>query len=79
LSCSAKATENVRTGSLMSSLISATFVDESTPPDRKTPNGTSLIIRLAIEPRSSSSTRSWSSDSPIASSSAVGGPSIGDQ
>ena len=38
--------ENVRTGRSMSSDINATFVEESTPPERKTPNGTSDIIRL---------------------------------
>ena len=29
--------------------MSATFVDESSPPDRNTPNCTSAIIRLAID------------------------------
>ena len=32
-----------------SRLISATLVDESTPPERNTPTGTSLIIRRSIE------------------------------
>ncbi len=60
--CSARslgsATEKVLTGSDVSSDISATLVELSTPPERNTPNGTSLIMRLAIEARSSSSSRS---------------------
>ena len=41
--------ENVLIGSSTSRLISATLADESTPPERKTPTGTSLIIRRSIE------------------------------
>ena len=40
---------NVVTGRDISSLISATFSDESTPPDSSTPNGTSDTIRRAID------------------------------
>ena len=43
----------VRTGCVINSDISATFADESTPPERNTPNGTSAIMRLRIESRSS--------------------------
>ncbi len=39
-----KATEKVRTGSLLCRDIIATRTDESIPPDKKTPMGTSLII-----------------------------------
>ena len=51
-SASLKPTVNVSTGRDICSDISATFADESTPPDRNTPNGTSDIIRLRIESRS---------------------------
>jgi hypothetical protein len=40
---------NVVTGRVISSLIRATFSDESTPPDSSTPNGTSETIRLAMD------------------------------
>ena len=40
---------NVVTGRVISSLISATFIDESTPPDSSTPNGTSDTMRRAID------------------------------
>ena len=40
---------NVVTGRVISSLISATFNDESTPPESSTPNGTSDTMRRAID------------------------------
>ena len=40
-----KPIENVRTGSDDCSAIAATTVEESTPPDRNAPRGTSAIIR----------------------------------
>ncbi len=40
---------NVVTGRDMSSLMSATFIDESTPPDNSTPKGTSDTIRREID------------------------------
>jgi len=40
---------NVETGRSISSAISATFSDESTPPESNTPNGTSDTIRRAID------------------------------
>src|SRR5215813_11552944 len=43
--------ENVRTGCDDCACIRATTVDESTPPDRKTPSGTSAIIRSATASR----------------------------
>ena len=45
-------------GRSSSSAISATLVDESTPPERNTPNGTSAIMRLRIDSRRSSRSRS---------------------
>ena len=42
------------TGWVISSDIRATLADESTPPERKTPKGTSAIIRFLIEARSNS-------------------------
>ena len=54
---------NVVTGRDMSSLISATFIDESTPPESRTPNGTSATIRRATDffrRRVSSATASFS-------------------
>src|SRR5215813_1473465 len=50
---SSKPTVKVRTGCVISSDINATFADESTPPERKTPKGTSAIMRFLIESRSS--------------------------
>ncbi len=72
-----KPTEKVRTGSLISSDIRATLVDESTPPERKTPKGTSAIIRFSIEARSSSSSRSSISDSSISATSSLAEDDIG--
>ena len=48
-----KPTVKVSTGRDICSAISATFAEESTPPERKTPNGTSDIMRFRIESRSS--------------------------
>ena len=41
----------VRTGRLDSACISATTVDESMPPDRNAPTGTSAIMRRRTESR----------------------------
>ena len=54
----------LRTGRLVQACICATISDESTPPERKAPIGTSAIMR----PRTASRSRS---SSPAAASSAV--------
>src|SRR2546427_213603 len=46
---------NVRTGRLLWACIRATIVDESMPPDRNAPNGTSAIISRRTTPRSNAS------------------------
>ena len=49
----------------------ATFVEESMPPERKTPNGTSDIIRRRIDSRSRCRSRSRMSSSDMAATSAA--------
>ena len=73
------AVEKVRIGCDERSAISATLVDESTPPDRKTPNGTSDIIRFSIESASNSRVRLTISASPIARTAAATSSDHGDQ
>jgi hypothetical protein len=53
----------VRTGRVLSACISATTVDESMPPDRKAPSGTSAIMRRLTASRSSVSSPSIASRS----------------
>ena len=50
--------------------MSATLVEESRPPDRNTPNGTSDIIRLRTDSRSSRRTSATISASPISATAA---------
>ncbi len=50
-SCSSNPIENVLTGAELSCAIRATTVDESTPPDRNAPNGTSEIILRRVDSR----------------------------
>ena len=63
------AVEYVRTGTSVSSAISATLVEESRPPERKTPNGTSDIMRLRTDSRSRWRTSATISGSLIAATS----------
>ena len=58
---SSKPIENVLTGSRGSSAIAATTADESTPPERKAPSGTSAIIRRRTAARIASRISSCSS------------------
>ncbi len=53
----------VSTGRDICSAISATLAEESTPPERKTPKGTSAIIRFLIDSRSSRRISAWYSSS----------------
>ena len=53
--CSWKPIEKVRTGRVLCACISATTVDESMPPDRNAPSGTSAIMRRLTASRSSAS------------------------
>ena len=46
-----KPIEQVLTGERLASAISATTLEESTPPDRKAPSGTSATIRLVTASR----------------------------
>ena len=52
---------NVLTGRLLCACINATMVDESTPPDRNAPSGTSATICFATASRSNASKRSAAS------------------
>ena len=47
--CCGNVTVNVRTGSREASAIKATIAEESTPPERNAPTGTSLTIWLRTE------------------------------
>src|SRR4029077_8667042 len=47
--------EKVFTGDALTFCISATIVEESTPPERKTPSGTSAVIRILVASLKSSS------------------------
>jgi hypothetical protein len=55
--------EKVLTGELLTSLIRATTVEESTPPERNAPSGTSDISRTRTASRRISRTRSPASSS----------------
>ena len=66
-SCS-KPIENVLTGRDEASAIAATTAEESIPPDRNAPSGTSATMRLRVAARSPSRIRSHSSGSGIGSS-----------
>ncbi len=57
--------EKVLTGSDISSLISATTAEESIPPERKAPRGTSDIRRTRTASRKTSTARSPASSSLI--------------
>src|SRR5687767_15823032 len=64
-SCSSKPIEKVLTGCEDSCAISATTVEESTPPERKAPSGTSEIILRLVDSRSSRVVSSMASSSPM--------------
>ena len=53
--------EKVFTGRVLCACIRATTVEESIPPERNAPSGTSAIIRSLTESRSSASSRSTAS------------------
>ncbi len=55
--------ENVRTGRVALACISATTVDESIPPDRNAPSGTSATMRRLIASLSRSSSSSAAASS----------------
>ena len=62
---------NVVTGRDISSLMSATFIEESTPPDNNTPNGTSDTMRREIDCFSNRVSSATASASLISSSASV--------
>ena len=70
-------TVNVCSGVETSRLISATLVDESTPPDRNAPTGTSAMSRFLTACLTSA--RTCSTASPRLAGGVHAGPSSGDQ
>src|ERR1700733_9810495 len=67
----------VRTGPVADRAISAALVEESRPPDKKTPNGTSAIIRFRTASARSSLRREAAIDDETARSSSVSPGEIG--
>ena len=57
----ARSIENVRTGRVLASAIAATTAEESIPPERKAPSGTSAMSRRRVALRIASRMRSHSS------------------